>query len=73
MPYSGRKLTRQDRFSIDINPKLVKFIPLPSRYLISDKYWSKLTLLGQSAGSVFLAWEGLCGKQGIWGDMFIGQ
>jgi alpha-1,2-mannosyltransferase len=41
--------------------------------LISDSYWKHFTLLGQSLGSVVLAWEGLCGKDGLWGDIFLGE
>jgi alpha-1,2-mannosyltransferase len=49
------------------------FVPLPSREIISDTYWTRFTLLGQSIGSIALAWEGLCGQDGLWGDVFIGQ
>lgn len=63
----------QDRFSIRINPNTLTFVPLPSRYLIDDGYWSRFTLLGQSLGSVYLAYQGLCGKEGVWGDVFIGE
>ena len=66
-------LNRQDRFSININPTTLEFIPLPSRYLIDDGYWERFTLLGQSMGSVYLAYEGLCGREGVWGDVFIGE
>ncbi|WVF69838.1 hypothetical protein IAT40_004618 [Kwoniella sp. CBS 6097] len=59
------------RFSIALDAARLHFIPLPSRYLISDDYWKQFTLLGQSFGSLVLAWEGLCGKDGIWGDIFI--
>lgn len=60
-----------DRFSIDLNPATLAFVPLPARHLISDTYWKRFTLLGQSLGSVYLAFQGLCGKNGVWGDMFI--
>lgn len=63
----------QERFSIVISPDTLEFIPLPSRHLISDTYWSRFTLLGQSLGSLYVAWEGLCGKNGMWGDIFIGK
>lgn len=63
----------KDRFSIELNPATLAFVPLPSRHLISDTYWKRFTLLGQSLGSVYLAFEGLCGKDGVWGDMFIGK
>ncbi|CAD6588962.1 MAG: asparagine-linked glycosylation protein, partial [Tremellales sp. Tagirdzhanova-0007] len=61
----------KDRFSIDLSPSTIAFIPLPSRELISDDYWSHFTLLGQSVGSLILAWEGLCGADGLWGDIFL--
>ncbi|BEJ12922.1 hypothetical protein CspHIS471_0300960 [Cutaneotrichosporon sp. HIS471] len=60
-----------DRFSIKLSPATLAFIPLRSRHLISDTYWRRFTLLGQSFGSVLLAWEGLCGRDGLWGDIFI--
>ncbi|OCF38298.1 alpha-1,2-mannosyltransferase [Kwoniella heveanensis CBS 569] len=47
------------RFSISLDPARLHFIPLPSRYLISDDFWKRFTLLNQSLGSVVLAWEGL--------------
>ncbi|WVN89502.1 uncharacterized protein L203_104727 [Cryptococcus depauperatus CBS 7841] len=61
----------KDRFSIILDPNRLHFVPLPSRYLISDGYWRKFSLLGQSFGSIYLAWQGLCGKDGLWGDIFI--
>jgi hypothetical protein len=30
-------------------------------------------LLGQSVGSIWLAFQGLCGSDGMWGDIFIGE
>ncbi|WVQ76077.1 hypothetical protein IAR50_005714 [Cryptococcus sp. DSM 104548] len=61
----------KERFSIILDPKRLHFIPLRSRYLVSDGYWKYFTLLSQSLGSIVLAWEGLCGKDGMWGDIFI--
>ncbi|WWC86926.1 uncharacterized protein L201_001805 [Kwoniella dendrophila CBS 6074] len=61
----------KNRFSIDIDTSRIHFVPLPSRYLISDNYWRIFTLLNQSLGSVYLAFEGLCGKDGVWGDIFL--
>lgn len=29
--------------------------------------------MGQSLGSLVLAFEGLCGEDGLWGDLFIGK
>lgn len=68
----AQKCLPQERFSIELLPDTLHFVPLPSRYLVDDTYWSRFTLLGQSLGSVYLAYEGLCGKQGLWGDLFIG-
>jgi len=48
-------------------------IPLNSRYMVDDTYWKRFTLLGQSLGSIYLAWEGFCGKDGLWGDIFLGE
>lgn len=64
--------TSQERFGLDLDPKRMHFVPLPSREIISDTYWKRFTLLGQSVGSIALAWEGLCGEDGLWGDAFIG-
>ncbi|EIW71289.1 hypothetical protein TREMEDRAFT_73255 [Tremella mesenterica DSM 1558] len=60
----------QERMSIRLSGDKLAFIPLPSRHLISDSYWKRFTLLGQSIGSVILAWEALCGAEGMWGDIF---
>ena len=68
----GLKADDQTRFSIKLDPATLHFIPLPSRYLISDGYYNYFTLLNQSLGSFYLAWEGLCGKEGLWGDIFLG-
>ncbi|KAL7419032.1 asparagine-linked glycosylation protein [Cryptotrichosporon argae] len=61
----------KDRFSITLEPSRLHFVPLKSRHLIADDYWPHLTLLGQSIGSLWLAWEGLCGRDGLIGDVFI--
>ncbi|EAL18406.1 hypothetical protein CNBJ3290 [Cryptococcus deneoformans B-3501A] len=60
-----------ERFSIELDPARLHFVPLKKRYLISDGYWKRFTLLGQSLGSLVLAFEGLCGEDGLWGDLFI--
>lgn len=62
-----------ERFSIELDPARLHFVPLKKRYLISDGYWKRFTLLGQSLGSLVLAFEGLCGEDGLWGDLFIGK
>ncbi|KAJ9099797.1 hypothetical protein QFC21_003796 [Naganishia friedmannii] len=62
----------KERFDIPLDGASIHFIPLPSRYLISDSYWRRFTLLGQSAGSIWLALQGLvCGQQALWPDIFI--
>ncbi|TYJ53573.1 hypothetical protein B9479_005777 [Cryptococcus floricola] len=61
----------KERFSIVLDPSRLHFISLRSRYLVSDGYWKHFTLMSQSLGSILLAWEGLCGKDGLWGDIFI--
>lgn len=63
----------QERFSIKLKPETLHFIPLPSRHVVDDSYWTHFTLLGQSLGSIYLAWQGLCGTDGLWGDIFLGQ
>lgn len=62
-----------DRFSIKLSPTTIEFVPLPSRYLVGDTHWKRFTLLGQTLGSIYIAWEGLCGPDGVWGDIFIGR
>ncbi|WWC67918.1 uncharacterized protein I206_101836 [Kwoniella pini CBS 10737] len=61
----------KDRFSIEIDASRLHFVPLPSRFLVSGNYWKRFTLLNQSLGSIYLVYEGLCGKDGLWGDVFI--
>ncbi|ORY31017.1 hypothetical protein BCR39DRAFT_527796 [Naematelia encephala] len=60
-----------ERFSISLNSSTLAFVPLASRHLISDGYWPHFTLLGQSLGSLYLAYEGLAGAEGLWGDVFL--
>ena len=73
IPWDNFEADDKTRFSIKLDPATLHFIPLPSRYLISDGYYNYFTLLGQSLGSIYLAWEGLCGKEGLWGDIFLGM
>ncbi|PWN25991.1 UDP-Glycosyltransferase/glycogen phosphorylase [Jaminaea rosea] len=51
----------RDRFSIDLtsphSSSRLAFLPLRSRLLVSDSYWSRLTILGQSFGGAILAKE----------------
>ncbi|KAK4048170.1 asparagine-linked glycosylation protein [Microbotryomycetes sp. JL221] len=49
----------KNRFDIELNAQAIFFVPLKTRYLVEDKTWPRLTLLGQSIGSVILALEGL--------------
>ncbi|KAF8315599.1 glycosyltransferase family 4 protein [Clavulina sp. PMI_390] len=49
----------KSRFGITLNPSTLAFVYLPSRYMVDDKTWKSFTLLGQSLGSVYLAWEAL--------------
>lgn len=48
-----------DRFAISLEAYTdrIAFLPLSSRRLVSDSYWTRLTLLGQSLGSIVLAKE----------------
>lgn len=49
------------RFAIPLHsPDLARriaFLPLSTRYLVSDSYWNRLTLLGQAYGSMRMAFE----------------
>ncbi|KZT12185.1 glycosyltransferase family 4 protein [Laetiporus sulphureus 93-53] len=47
------------RFDIDLSPQSLHFVFLKSRYLVEDSTWPRFTLLGQSVGSMFLAWEAM--------------
>ncbi|KAF9523410.1 mannosyltransferase [Crepidotus variabilis] len=49
----------KSRFEIALDPRLVHFIFMKSRFLIEDNSWPHFTLLGQSLGSIYLVWEGL--------------
>ncbi|GAA5977613.1 hypothetical protein JCM10908_005038 [Rhodotorula pacifica] len=61
----------QARFGIEIDPSSVAFIPLRHRWLVEDSTWPRLTLLGQSLGSVLLAVEGLFRSDGLIPDYWI--
>lgn len=45
------------RFSISLDPDRVEFIYLSSRRYVAASTWPHFTLLGQSIGSLLLAWE----------------
>ncbi|KAI0727902.1 mannosyltransferase [Fomitopsis betulina] len=47
------------RFDIDLSPQTIHFVFLSSRYLVEDSAWPRFTLLGQSLGSMYLAWEAM--------------
>ncbi|KAG0696090.1 mannosyltransferase [Suillus ampliporus] len=47
------------RFDISLDPKTLHFVFLKRRRLVEDAAWPRFTLLGQSLGSMILAWEAL--------------
>ncbi|KAI0684595.1 hypothetical protein C8T65DRAFT_748628 [Cerioporus squamosus] len=47
------------RFDIELSPKTLHLVFLESRYLVEDSTWPRFTLLGQSIGSMYLAWEAM--------------
>ncbi|KAF9478207.1 mannosyltransferase [Pholiota conissans] len=47
------------RFAITLDPVLLHFVFLQSRWLVEDSTWPRFTLLGQSIGSMYLAWESM--------------
>ncbi|EMD39617.1 glycosyltransferase family 4 protein [Gelatoporia subvermispora B] len=47
------------RFAIDLSPHSLHFVFLRSRHLVEDSTWKRFTLLGQSLGSMYLAWEAM--------------
>ncbi|TFK48788.1 mannosyltransferase [Heliocybe sulcata] len=47
------------RFDITLNPEGLVFVFLHSRYLVEDSTWPRFTLLGQSLGSMYLAFEAM--------------
>lgn len=62
----------QARFGIKIAASTIEFVPLRHRWLVEDSTWPRLTLLGQSLGSVLLALEGLFTADGLVPDYWIG-
>jgi alpha-1,2-mannosyltransferase len=52
-------LYAQARFDITLDPHSLHFVFLESRWLVEDRTWPRFTLLGQSLGSMYLAWEAL--------------
>ncbi|KAN0064612.1 asparagine-linked glycosylation protein [Thecaphora frezii] len=49
----------KQRFGIEVKEDNVILIPLRNRHLVEDGYWRRLTLLGQSYGSVVMAFEAM--------------
>ncbi|KAI0642930.1 mannosyltransferase [Trametes meyenii] len=47
------------RFDIELSPKTLHFVFLQTRHLVEDSTWPRFTLLGQSLGSMYLAWEAM--------------
>ncbi|OBZ71200.1 GDP-Man:Man(3)GlcNAc(2)-PP-Dol alpha-1,2-mannosyltransferase [Grifola frondosa] len=47
------------RFDIHLSPQTLHFVFLRSRHLVEDSSWPRFTLLGQSIGSMYLAWEAM--------------
>ncbi len=60
----------QARFAIELSPSTLHFVFLNSRYLVEDSTWPRFTILGQSIGSMFLAWEAM---SKLAPDLFIGS
>ncbi|EPQ54836.1 UDP-Glycosyltransferase/glycogen phosphorylase [Gloeophyllum trabeum ATCC 11539] len=56
------------RFDISLAPDSLAFVFLNSRHLVEDSTWPRFTLLGQSLGSMYMAWEAM-GK--LIPDLFI--
>lgn len=54
-----RQLVLQSRFNITLRPESLHFVFLQSRNLVEDSTWPRFTILGQSIGSMLLAWEGM--------------
>ncbi|KAI0320971.1 mannosyltransferase [Amylostereum chailletii] len=47
------------RFDITLAPSSLHFVFLNSRRYVEDSTWPRFTLLGQSVGSMYLAWEAM--------------
>jgi len=57
------------RFAISLDPRSLHFVFLKKRHLVEDATWPRFTLLGQSLGSMILAWEAL---SQVIPDLYIG-
>ena len=60
----------QSRFNIILDPGTLDFVFLTRRYLVEDSAWPRFTLLGQSLGSMVLAWEAM---SKLIPDLYIGM
>lgn len=60
----------QSRFDIKLDPSTLHFIFLHKRHLVADTTWPRFTLLGQSVGSMVLAWEAM---SSLIPDLYIGK
>ncbi|KAI0047804.1 glycosyltransferase family 4 protein [Auriscalpium vulgare] len=49
----------KSRFDITLSPDSLHFVFLKSRRFVEDSNWPRFTLLGQSLGSMYLAWEAM--------------
>ncbi|ESK97445.1 asparagine-linked glycosylation alpha-mannosyltransferase-like protein [Moniliophthora roreri MCA 2997] len=49
----------KSRFDITLDPAKLIFVFLNSRRMVEDSTWPFFTLLGQSIGSMYLAWEAM--------------
>jgi alpha-1,2-mannosyltransferase len=49
----------QSRFDITLSPNSLHIVFLESRRYVEDSTWPRFTLLGQSVGSMYLAWEAI--------------
>ncbi|KAK7060342.1 hypothetical protein VNI00_001107 [Paramarasmius palmivorus] len=49
----------KSRFDINLDPTKIIFVFLNSRRYVEDSTWPYFTLLGQSLGSMYLAWEAM--------------
>lgn len=67
---SALNVNVQARFNITLDPSSLHFVFLNSRFLVEDSTWPFFTLLGQSIGSMCLAWEAMTE---LMPDLFIGE
>lgn len=47
----------KERFDIDIKPSRIVFLYLTTRHYANATFWPRFTLLGQSIGSLYVAWD----------------